>query len=62
MSSSEVSALRVNKIVQHNTKIVLDGLKDDYSNLAKNLLKNLLKTSNKFTLILSFSITKVYTK
>ena len=62
MSSCEVSALRVNKIVQHNTKIVLDGLKDDYSNLAKNLFKNLLKTSNKFTLILSFSITKVYTK
>ena len=49
-SSCEVSALRVNKTVQHNTGIVLGGFKDYYSNLAGNLLKKLPKRPNKFAL------------
>ena len=49
-SSCEVSALKVNKTVQHDTNLVLSGFKDYYSNLAGNLLKKLPKTPNKFTL------------
>ena len=49
-SSCEVSALKVNKTVQHDTNLVLCGFKDYYSNLAGNLLKKLPKPSNKFTL------------
>ena len=49
-SSCQVSALKVNKTVQHNTNLVLSGFKDYYCNLAGNLLKKLLKPPNKFTL------------
>ena len=42
-SSCEVSALKVNKTVQHDTNLVLSGFKDYYSNLAGNLLKKLPK-------------------
>ena len=49
-SSCEVSALKVNKIVQHDTNLVLGGFKDYYFNLAGNLLKKLPKPPNKFTL------------
>ena len=49
-SSCEVSALKVNKTVQHDTNLVLGGFKDYYSNLAGNLLKKLPKPSNKFAL------------
>ena len=49
-SSCEVSALKVNKTVQHDTNLVLGGFKDYYSNLAGNLLKKLPKPLNKFTL------------
>ena len=49
-SSCEVSALKVNKTVQHDTNLVLGGFKDYYSNLAGNLLKKLSKPPNKFTL------------
>ena len=49
-SSCEVSALKVNKTVQHDTNLVLGGFKDYYSNLAGNLLKKLPKPPNKFTL------------
>ena len=34
ISSCEVSALKVNKTVQHDTNLVLGGFKDYYSNLA----------------------------
>ena len=50
ISSCEVSALKLNKTVQHDTNVVLDGFKDYYSNLAVNLLKKLTKPPNKFTL------------
>ena len=43
-----MSALKVNKTVQHDTNLVLPGFKDFYSNLAGNLLKKLPKPSNKF--------------
>ena len=49
-SSCEVSALKVNKTVQHDTNLVLGGFKDYYSNLAGNLLKKLPKPLHKFTL------------
>ena len=49
-SSCEVSALKVNKTVQHDTNLVLGRFKDYYPNLAGNLLKKFLKTPNKFTL------------
>ena len=49
-SSCEVSALKVNKTVQHDTNLVLGGFKDYYSNLAGNLLQKLPKPPNKFTL------------
>ena len=45
-----MSALKVNKTVQHNINLVLDGFKDYYFNLAGNLLKKLPKSPNKFTL------------
>ena len=45
-----MSALKVNKTVQHDTNLVLGGFKDYYSNLAGNLLKKLPKLPNKFTL------------
>ena len=45
-----MSALKVNKTVQHVTNLVLDGLTDYYSNLPGNLLKKLPKPPNKFTL------------
>ena len=41
----EVSALKVNKTVQHDSHLVLGGFKDYYSNLAGNLLKKLPKPS-----------------
>ena len=50
ISSCEVSALRVNKIVQHDIDLVLDRFKDYYFNLLVNLLKNISKPPNKFTL------------
>ena len=49
-SSCEVSALKVNKTVQHDTNLVLGVFKDYYSNVAGNLLKKLPKPPNKFTL------------
>ena len=45
-----MSALKVNKTVQHDTNLVLGGFKDYYSNLAGKLLKKLPKPPNKFTL------------
>ena len=48
--SCEVSALKVNKIVQRDTNLVLGGIKDYYSHLAGNLLEKLPKPPNKFTL------------
>ena len=45
-----MSALKVNKTVQHDTNLVLSGFKDYYSKLAGILLKKLLKPPNKFTL------------
>ena len=54
ISSCEVSALKVNKTVQHDKNLVLGGFKDYYSNLAGNLLKNLPKPPNKFTLSAAF--------
>ena len=48
--SCEVSALKVNKTVQHDKNLVLGGFKDCYSNLAGNHLKKLPKPPNKFTL------------
>ena len=50
ISSCEVSALKVNKTVQHDTNLVLGGFKDYYPNLAGNLLKKIPKPPNKFTL------------
>ena len=49
ISSCEVSALKVNKTVQHDTNLVLGGFKDYYSNLAGKLSKKLPKPANKFT-------------
>ena len=48
--SCEVSARKVNKTVQHDTKLVLSGFKDYYSNFAGTLLKKLPKPPNKSTL------------
>ena len=45
-----MSALKVNKMVQHDTNLVLGGFKDYYFNLAGNLLKKLPKLLNKFSL------------
>ena len=45
-----MSTLKVNKTVQHDTKLVLGRFKDYYSNLAGKLLKKLPKPPNKFTL------------
>ena len=42
--------MKVSKIVQHDTNLVLRGFKDYYSNLTGNLLKKLPKRRNKFTL------------
>ena len=44
-----MSALKVNKTVQHDTKLVLPGFKDYYSNFAGNLLRKLPKPPNKYT-------------
>ena len=49
-SSCEMSALKVNKTVQHDTNLILSGFKDYYSNHAGNLLKKLPKPPNKLTL------------
>ena len=45
-----MSALKVNKTIQHGDNLALGVLKDYYSNLAGNILKKLPKTPNKFTL------------
>ena len=45
-----MSALKVNKTIQHGTVLVLGGFKDYYSNVAGNLLKKFPKPPNKFTL------------
>ena len=45
-----MSALKVNKTVQHDTNLVLGGFKDYYSNLAGKLLKKLPKSPDTFTL------------
>ena len=42
--------MKVSKIVQHDTNLVLRGFKDYYSNLTGNLLKKLPKPRKKFTL------------
>ena len=49
-SSCEVSVLKINKTVQHDTNLVLGGFKDYYSKLAGNYSKKLPKPPNKFTL------------
>ena len=45
-----MSALKINKTVQHDTNLVLGRFKDYYSNLAGKLLKKLPKPPNKFAL------------
>ena len=45
-----MSALKVNKTVQHEKNLVLGGFKDYHSNLAGNLLKKLPNHSNNLTL------------
>ena len=50
ITSCEVSALKVNKTVQHDKNLVLGRFTDYYSNLAGNLLKKLPKAPSKFTL------------
>ena len=50
VSSCGVSALGINKTVQHGNIVILGGFKDYYSNLAGNLLKKLRKYPDKFTL------------
>ena len=50
ISSCEVSTLKVNKTVQHDTNLVLDRFKDYYSNLAGKLSKKLPKSPDTFTL------------
>ena len=45
-----MSALKVNKTVQHDTNLALGRFKDYHSNLAGKRLKKLPKPSNKFTL------------
>ena len=45
-----MSALIVNKTVQHDTNLLSGGFKNYYSTLAGNLLKKLPKPLNKFTL------------
>ena len=49
-SSCEVSAVKFNKTVQHDTNLVLGGFKDYYSNIARNRLKKLPKPPNEFIL------------
>ena len=62
ISSCEVSALKVNKTVQHDNNLVLGGFKDYYFNLAGNLLKNLPKPPNNLLQALPFSIKRHYSK
>ena len=57
ISSCEMMALKVNKIVHHDTNLVLGRFKD-YSSLAGKLLKKLLNPQISLLWILSFSITK----
>ena len=45
-----MSALKVNKTVQHDTNLVLGEFEDYYSNLPGNLLKKFPKPPHKFTL------------
>ena len=54
ISSCEVSALKVNKTVKHDTNLVLGGFKDYYANLAGKLSKKFPKSPNKFTLNTAF--------
>ena len=56
--SCEVSALKVNKTVKHDTNVVLGGFKDYYSKLAGNLLKKPPRPPNKFTLNTAFQYYK----
>ena len=49
-----MSALKVNKTVQHDTKLVLGRFKDYYSNLAGKVLKHHPKAPNKCTLNTDF--------
>ena len=48
-SFCEVSALKWNNTVEHDTKSVLKGFKNYYSILAKNLVKMLPKATNKYS-------------
>ena len=50
ISSCEVSALKINKTVQHGNNLVLGVFKDYCFNLAGNALKKLPKPPNKFIL------------
>ena len=46
ISSSEVSALKINNTVEHDDNSVLEVFKNYYLTLAENLVNNLLKVSN----------------
>ena len=61
-SSCEVTALKVNKTIQHDTNLVLCGFKGYYSNFAGNILKKLPKPPNKFTLNTLSALQRHYSK
>ena len=48
ISSSEVSALKINNTVEHDANSILEGFKSYYSTLAENLVNMLPKAPNKY--------------
>ena len=50
ISSSEVSALKINIEVEHDANSMLEGFKSYYSTLAENLVNMLPKAPNKYSI------------
>ena len=47
ISSYEVSALKINNLVEHDASSVLEGFKNYYSTLSENLVNTFPKAPNK---------------
>ena len=50
ISSCEVSALKINNTVEHDTNSILERFKNYYSILAENLVNMLPKAPNKYSI------------
>ena len=50
ISSCEVSALKINNLVEHDASSILEGFKNYYSTLAENLVNMLPKAPNKYSI------------